>query len=296
VVLVAQASKVIIDGNNLLMTSLRNLELDINNPMFWFLSQLNAKMKLLDPSQIIVAWDYGRSWRRDYMESYKANRRGVVTKEISERSQIINDTRNVLIEKLLPALGVHQVMCKGYEADDLVGYFCHLWKDDKIVLISTDRDWWLLVTENVSILHKDRLNKGFVLVTAENYYEMTTWSNAEQYLLAKTAIGDGSDNIRGLDKIGPITIRKYMDGELAGSKKPILDDFYNNSELFQRNLKLMDIRAAVIDKPITVVRGKYNPQAIIDLLTEVGFTSLLSTKDKWLKTYEGLDANFPTLS
>lgn len=89
---------------------------------------------------------------------------------------------------------------KYVEADDLAAYlvknishkFDHTW------LISSDKDWDLLVSENVSrfsfVTRKE--------YTHENFYEEHGCDDAAQYISVKVLKGDSGDNVKGVERVG----------------------------------------------------------------------------------------------
>lgn len=89
----------------------------------------------------------------------------------------------------------------GVEADDVAGYIVKTRRHypiKKIVLISSDRDWDLLVSEHVMrfsyVTRKE--------TTLDNWHEHYD-CEPEEYISIKCLQGDAGDNVPGVDKIGP---------------------------------------------------------------------------------------------
>jgi len=113
-------------------------------------------------------------------------------------------------------------------------------------LISSDRDWDLLITENVGrfsyVTRKE--------VTLENWnehYEVTP----EQYISLKCLTGDKGDNVPGIPGIGPKRaiglIKEYGDALSIYDATPIesrykyIQALNENSEQILKNYELMDL-------------------------------------------------------
>lgn len=254
-----------------------------------FINQILKKIDIVQPTQVIVAWDAGRSWRKTAHPEYKANR---VSSSDSDWFNQLNTARDTLRQTVLPALGIDQYIAIGYEADDIAGNIAFVKRHNPTVLYSNDKDWLILVDDNTSVLYKDSGLSQHVLVTWDNFYEVTGWRTPEEFLLAKCAIGDKSDNIVGLRGIGPITVKQYFNGETKGKKGTALKEFYAGSDHFRLNLKLMDIRSAVIEQPIQVFPGRFNQETVLSLFHEMQFNSLLSRKGNWLPNLERLTDGF----
>lgn len=277
--------KLLVDGNNVLMSQHNNVHYLENGMVFNFVKQIIKQVSLVNPYRIITAWDAGRSWRKDFYPAYKANR---VKNGNEDWYSELNTARDLIRVEVLPAMGVDQYIAIGYEADDIAGWYSATALLSPNVLFSNDKDWLMLVDNNTSVLYKDRGMDKHVLVTPENFHECTSWRSPKEFLFAKCAMGDKSDNIEGLRGVGPITVRQYFDGETKGAKADRLKAFYAYSPEFVRNLRLMDIRAAVIEKPIQVYAGRFNEETLLALFERLGFSSLLRTTDKWLPHFKNL--------
>jgi 5'-3' exonuclease len=96
-------------------------------------------------TKIIIAQDYGKSWRKDIDTSYKAQR-----KEKREEKQNAEWWKerygefDDLFEKLDKAVSWHFVKIHRIEADDIASVACRYYKDNEVILISSDRDWEML--------------------------------------------------------------------------------------------------------------------------------------------------------
>lgn len=136
------------------------------------------------------------------------------------------------------------------EADDIAAYIVkikHLYKIDKVVLISSDRDWDLLVGPDVMrfsyVTRKE--------VTLDNWNEHYECS-PEDYISIKCLQGDSGDNIMGVPGIGPkkayALVQEYGSCYDIIANIPIpsrykyiqnLNDF--GAERLMLNYKLMDL-------------------------------------------------------
>lgn len=151
--------------------------------------------------KIIITADWGGStYRREIFPEYKANRKELYANDTAEQkaaTAAFFDEYEATLELLDESFTV--LRYKGVEADDLAAWIVKnriILGFDKIWLISSDRDWDLLVDD-----HTHR----FSYVTRK---EQTpeTWDNPvppELYLDYKCLIGDTGDNVPGVKGIGP---------------------------------------------------------------------------------------------
>lgn len=150
---------------------------------------------------IVIAADQGGSvYRKEIHPDYKANRKELYandTPEQKEATRLFFDE----YERVLEACDKEFILLRyqGVEADDIAAYIVKQRGSlgiERIWLISSDRDWDLLVDENVS---------RFSTVTRKEQ-TVDTWDNPvprEDYLSFKCLTGDKGDNIPGVEGVGP---------------------------------------------------------------------------------------------
>ena len=152
---------------------------------------------------IIAAADWGGStYRKTLYPEYKANRKELVakqTEEEKEQSRKFFDEYERTLEELDKHKSITVLRYKGVEADDIAAYVCsrlHDYGYKQAWLISSDRDWDLLVNEHVS---------RFSYVTRKEQ-TLDTWDYPvppEHYISYKVLTGDAGDNIPGVPGVGP---------------------------------------------------------------------------------------------
>lgn len=152
-------------------------------------------------SKIILTCDWGSSsYRKSIYPDYKANR---AEKYATQTEQEAKDFEAFLKEfnrtmelaaEYFPLLRYEKV-----EADDIAAYLVSKLKSThNIWLISSDKDWELLIDKNVSkfsyVTRKE--------TTIENWLEHHECT-PEEYISIKCLQGDTGDNIKGIEGIGP---------------------------------------------------------------------------------------------
>ena len=204
-----------------------------------------------DCSNIIITSDKGSSsYRREISPEYKQNRKDKYAEQTEEEKQAFADffeefenTLEVLADKF-PVL-----QYQGVEADDIAA---HLVKNRKryglgdMWLISSDRDWDLLIDERVArfsyVTRKE--------VTVDNWHEHYDVTR-EEYISLKCLTGDKGDNVAGVPGIGPKRaqdlIRQYGDAMDIYNSLPIdgkykyIQSLNESGEQLLINYQLMDL-------------------------------------------------------
>jgi len=200
---------------------------------------------------IIITADWGSSsYRKEILPEYKQNRKDKYATQTEEEKQAFIDFFEEYEETLELLAEEYQVLrFKGVEADDLAAHLVKRKKDyglEDVWLISSDRDWDLLIQDGVSrfsyVTRKE--------VTIDNWSEHYNVT-PEEYISFKCLTGDKGDNVPGINGIGPKRaeglIKDYGDAmtiydniPLSGSYKYI-QELNANAEVLLKNYELMDL-------------------------------------------------------
>lgn len=104
-------------------------------------------------TQIIIAQDYGRSWRKGLDHNYKAQRK---EKREEKKNEVWWKERyeefDRLFESLDKSMNWNLIKLWGMESDDIASVAARYYKDKEVILVSSDRDWEMLCTfDNVKL-------------------------------------------------------------------------------------------------------------------------------------------------
>ena len=205
-----QKKLVLVDGSSYLFRAyhgLPKLESPTRHPTGAIYGVLNMLRKLVrdeQPDKVAVVFDAkGKTFRNDIYPEYKANR------------PPMPDELRVQIEPLheiIKAQGLPLISIEGVEADDVIGTMCRQAAEQGYeVLVSTgDKDMAQLVNENVRLVNT--MNNHFMdkAAVVEKFQV-----RADQIIDYLALMGDSSDNIPGVPKVGPKTAAKWI-GEYGG--------------------------------------------------------------------------------
>ena len=207
--------------------------------------------KSYDCKRIIITADWGSStYRKTIAPDYKQNRKDKFAEQ-SEEERIAFEEFFEEFEESLDLLREEYPILryKGVEADDIAAHLvkCRQKYDlDYIWLISSDRDWDLLIQENVGRFSYVT-RKEVRLDNWKEHYEVCP----EQYISLKCLTGDKGDNVPGIPGIGPKRavqlIRDYGDAMDIYNSTPIesrykyIQALNENAEQLLVNYELMDL-------------------------------------------------------
>lgn len=155
--------------------------------------------------KLIIAGDWGSStYRKDLYPEYKQNRKDKFAdqteEEKAEFEAFFAEVQGILDR--YEAEGIYPVArFKGVEADDIAAYIVskrRAYSLSQIWLISSDRDWNLLVDDGVSQFSYVT-RKEFTVDNWHEHYEF----DRDSYISIKCLMGDSGDNVPGVPGIGP---------------------------------------------------------------------------------------------
>ena len=235
------------------------------------------------PDQIWVFFDLGGCHKREkILPEYKANR-GVPPDGFTEQLE--------WVKKLTLSMGYGFGEEEGREADDLIAAKVgELSGDSELVIVSADKDLGQLVKSGVSqLLPPPTANPriGWRLLDEKGVEEK--FGIPPRLLLDYLSIiGDQSDNITGLNGVGPKTAVKWLNawGSLdeiianAGriSPKRFGSVIYENRDLLNRNRELIKLDDTIHDGGIAP--GEPNVDEINQILYAMEMTKSLDEVSK----------------
>lgn len=270
-----------------------------------FIGSLGSVISQLKPNAVVVVWEKGgaSSRRKSIYSAYKANRAasgnnpamaGMSYRKDGKFRPAVDPNNKVfqlqLCTKLLKCLPVCQIYVENTEADDVIAYLTtqRFGKRDKgeelrRIVLSSDKDFYqLLEDENVRIYDPARK-----ILVDKTYVETNFGVTPRNITLARSIIGDPSDNLDGVEGIGFKTLSKRLpefldrnvdlDVEWLGDRcsqllneisaaKPrkkapaCFGDIISNIEVVKRNWRLMYLGGtnALAASQIGQIDGKLN--------------------------------------
>ncbi len=173
-----------------------------------------------NPKYISMIFDSkGKNFRHKIYKEYKSNRKSM-PKELSEQ---VNP-----ILQFVESLGINIIQKQDVEADDVIASLVKNFSSKAPILISSgDKDLAQLVTKDVHII-----NSMNDVIMDPKGVEKKFGVQPSQILDYLTLVGDASDNIPGVDKVGPKTAVKLL------SENGSVDNIIKNLPNIQEKLRV----------------------------------------------------------
>ena len=269
--------KLVNDGNCTLIVDALNLAFRWKHQgrtdfRYEYQRTVESLAKSYDCKNIIITADLGSSsYRKNINSEYKQNRK----EKFAEQSEAEKMAFEEFISEYEATLELLQedhrlLRFRGVEADDIAA---HLVKHrdaydlEYIWLISSDRDWDLLIQENVARFSYVT-RKEVTLDNWKTHYDVSP----DEYISLKCLTGDKGDNVPGIPGIGPKRalglIKEYGDALNIYDACPIpgkykyIESLNENYEQIIQNYELMDLVTycddAIGADNISVIRGIMN--------------------------------------
>ncbi|URQ65329.1 DNA polymerase I [SAR86 cluster bacterium] len=187
-----------------------------------FASMLRKLIDIYPGVPMVMIFDAkGPNFRNDFFKDYKSNRPPMP----NELRVQIDD-----IKTLSKLFKMNVLEIEGVEADDVIATLAKDFNEKKILISSPDKDLTQLV-EATTIQHNSMTNDFFDVKGV--YSKFGVLPNKIAELLA--IVGDKSDNIPGITKVGTKTAAKWI--EKYGSLDSIIDNAKNISGVVGENLR-----------------------------------------------------------
>ena len=235
---------VLIDGYSLLNRAFYAVGIFTNkdglptNGIFGFVKLLFKIIAQDDPEYLAVAFDvHAPTFRHKMFDDYKGTRKPM-PEELLQQVPVLKE--------LLSAMNIRCVEAEGYEADDVIGTLSRRFDGVDTYIYTGDRDSYQLVNDHVSICYTKRGVTDVDLLTAENFVAkvgIEPWQIVEE----KALMGDVSDNIPGVDGIGPKTALTLL--QTYGSIDAIYQNIERTTPAVQRRLIIGEASALRKDVP-----------------------------------------------
>ncbi len=238
------------------------------------------------PTHIAVAFDISRySFRtREYPE-YKGTR-GETPPEFAGQVP--------LLEEALHAMNITTIAKEDYEADDILATLARRGAEEgfRVLVVSGDRDTIQLVNDDVTLLYPNVRGVSELKVYDPAAVRERYGIEPHQYPEIAALVGETSDNLIGIDKVGEKTAVKWVQqygtvenivahaDEIKGVVGQNLRDQQENALRNRRLNKLLDDVELPVG-PADLERRPLDEGAVRDIFARLQFKTLL---DRLMKT------------
>lgn len=272
---------ILIDGNAImhrafhaypLLTSSDNTP---TNVIYGFLAMLYKTINEFKPNHITAVFDTPKpTFRNKIFKKYQIQR------------PKIDDTFAIqipLVKEALDLASIYRIEKDGYEADDIIGTICEIFKnknDYQIIIVSGDKDIFQLITDKVFVA-SPIMGLSNIKIFDETEVKQKFDIAPKQIVDYKALVGDPSDNYPGAKGIGPVNAVKLI------KQFDSIENIYKNINQIESK-KIKDILIAekenvYLSKKLATIIKDVPVEIDIDKMKFNGFNIKLK---KFLEKYE----------
>lgn len=277
----------VIDGHSLAFRAFYALPLESfqtsggqhTNAIHGFLSMFLTILQAEKPTHVAVAFDISRySFRTAEYPEYKGTRGDTPPEFIGQVP---------LLQEALHAMRIPTMQMENYEADDILATLATKGEAAgmRVLVVSGDRDTFQLVTDQVTVLYPSARGVSELKRYTPDAVEERYGIRPHQYPDIAALVGETSDNLPGVDKVGEKTAVKWIQqygsldeviahrDEIGGVVGNNLREQLSNVE---RNARLNKL-VRTLDLPIDIadlVCVPIEPAEVVDVFDRLQFRSL----------------------
>lgn len=171
------------------------------NAVYGFVMMLNKAIDIIEPDEILVAWDAGKpTFRHKQFPAYKGTRKPLDEELIVQFP---------IVREYLDAAGIKRYEQEGYEADDIIGSMAKCCKDVQTTILTSDRDLLQLIDATTHVLLMKKGLSEMDLMDEQNLLD-TYGITPSQVIEMKGLMGDTADNIPGVQGVGEKTALRLL--------------------------------------------------------------------------------------
>ncbi|MED5450997.1 MAG: DNA polymerase I [Candidatus Neomarinimicrobiota bacterium] len=248
--------------------------------VFGFANQVFQLLEEENPDYIVAAFDSkGKNFRHELYEQYKANR-SVMPDEIQLQLPYLWE--------LLDGMNIPVLRKEGVEADDIIGTVAKMCEKDELQcnIVSGDKDFMQLINDKTLLYAPQARRKEKEIFDKDKVVEK--WGVGPEHIIDLLGLmGDSSDNVPGVQGVGPVTAKKLI--LEFGSIENIYDniDQISNEKLKEKLLADKDnallskkLVTILIDVPVNASitdfeRKEVDKTKLESIFKELEFTGLL---------------------
>jgi len=223
--------------------------------VFGFANQVFQLIEEENPDYLVAAFDSkGKNFRHELYQDYKANR-SAMPDEIQ--------TQLPYLWELLEAMNIPTLRVDGVEADDIIGTVANMCDQDNLQcnIVSGDKDFMQLINDKTFLYAPQARKRAKEIFNKKKVLEK--WGVGPEHIIDLLGLmGDSSDNVPGVQGVGPKTAMKLIQD--FGSIENIYEEIDNIENEKMKEKLLNSKENALLSKQLVTILTDVKIDANID--------------------------------
>ena len=223
--------------------------------VFGFANQVFQLIEEENPDYLVAAFDSkGKNFRHELYQDYKANR-SAMPDEIQ--------TQLPYLWELLEAMNIPTLRVDGVEADDIIGTVAKMCDQDNLQcnIVSGDKDFMQLINDKTFLYAPQARKRAKEIFNKKKVLEK--WGVGPEHIIDLLGLmGDSSDNVPGVQGVGPKTAMKLIQD--FGSIENIYEEIDNIENEKMKEKLLNSKENALLSKQLVTILTDVKIDANID--------------------------------
>lgn len=258
--------------------------------IYGYLLKLNFLLRKTRSDIVVFAMDSNESKRKTIYPDYKSNRENKTPQQI-ELDELAFPQFTELEEYVLPKIGYRNLFgSRGFEADDVIGSICKKEKGRQIILVTSDRDMYQLLTDNVCMFNI-KTNKYYTKSMFMDEYKI----EPRMWKRIKAIGGCSSDTVKGvpIPQLDPTKKQQHVAEKgalnfIRGEMKPSTKAYQAitsraGKDVINRNKRLVILPFQGTPQ-FDLKPDRLSMNGLVEVCRKYGFNSILEDIDSWKKT------------
>lgn len=256
--------------------------------IYGFLLKLQFLLRKTRATSVVYATDSDQSKRSEIYSIYKEKRQQNKTEKDIALDKIAYPQFKAIIDYVVPTIGYRNIFgTSGFEADDVIGRLCKTYKNEELIICSTDQDMYQLLTDKCCIFNPLK-NSWYTNTKFERDYgvEPKMWKRV------KAIGGCKSDNIKGVPVPQSDPTKRQTHVAEKGALNFIKDTMGENTKAYKAITSKAGRKVINRNKTLVILPMRETPDYLLrpDRLSEgglirvcnkYGFESILKDMRTW---------------
>lgn len=263
---------------------------------------LQKLVRITNPNEIVICWDgpNGSQKRKALNSNYKEGRKPLRLNRSVHNLTENEELQNKLWQQMrtieyLNEMPIIQLILERVEADDIISYVCNSrhYQGWQKVIVSNDKDFLQLCNED-TVVYRPTTDK---IETKKTVIE-SLGIHPTNMALARAMVGDASDNLPGVSRVGfktiagklpfmsedrTITLDELIEYcENTDSKLKVYKNILESKNIIEQNYQMMQLYSPLIsvqgkqkiDYALENFECEFNKTELLKLMMEDGFGEL----------------------